>query len=208
MPSGAAFNTPDDEPDADLLHHRAVEDGQLRGLGQAEGIIMIVLGLLALSFPVVASASVTVMVAIAFLLAGILGWIDIFMRSKRLGRWYCFCRLVVSTLLLVTGLWMVIQFKSGAVPAAMQIKALAAAIGLVFLAEGAVTAFVSLSNRARRGWGWGLTNGLVTLVLGVLILTMGPAGMLSVIGLLVGISFIFSGFDLLGFSSRLHSRLD
>jgi uncharacterized membrane protein HdeD (DUF308 family) len=208
MPSGAAFNTPDDEPDADLLHLRAVEDGQLRGLSQAEGIIMIVLGMLALSFPVVASASVTVMVAIAFLLAGILGWIDIFMRAKRLGRWYCFWRLAVSTLLLVTGVWMVIQFKSGAVPAAMQIKALASTIGLVFLAEGAVTAFVSLSNRARQGWGWGFANGLVTLVLGVLILTMGPAGMLSVIGLLVGISFLFSGFDLLGFSSRLHSRPD
>jgi uncharacterized membrane protein HdeD (DUF308 family) len=208
MPSGATFNTPDDETNADLLNQRAAEDGQLRGLSQAEGIIMIVLGILALSFPVVASASVTVMVAIAFLLAGILGWIDIFMRAKRLERWYCFWRLVVSTLLLVTGIWMVIQFKSGAVPAAMQIKALASAIGLVFLAEGAVTAFVSLSNRARRGWGWGLANGLVTLALGFLILTMGPAGMLSVIGLLVGVSFLFSGFDLLGFSSRLHSRQD
>ncbi len=208
MPSGAAFNTPDDEPDVDHLQQRAVEDGQLRGLSQAEGIIMIVLGILALSFPVVASASVTVMVAIAFLLAGILGWIDILMRAKRLERWYCFWRLVVSTLLLVTGLWMVIQFKSGAVPAAMQIKALASAIGLVFLAEGAVTAIVSLSNRTRQGWGWALANGLVTLALGFLILTMGPASMLSVIGLLVGVSFLFSGFDLLGFSSRLHSRLD
>jgi len=33
-------------------------------------------------------------------------------------------------------------------------------------------------------------------------------GLLSVIGLLVGISFLFSGFDLLGFSSRFHSQLD
>jgi len=85
MPSGATFNTPDDETDADLLNQRAAEDGQLRGLSQAEGIIMIVLGILALSFPVVASASVTVMVAIAFLLAGILGWIDIFVRANRRG---------------------------------------------------------------------------------------------------------------------------
>jgi uncharacterized membrane protein HdeD (DUF308 family) len=115
---------------------------------------------------------------------------------------------VVSTLLLVTGLWMVIQFKSGMVPAALQIKALASAIGLVFLAEGAVSAIISFSNRTTRGWGWGLANGLVTLVLGVMILTMSPAGLLSVIGLLVGISFLFSGFDLLGFSSRFHSHLD
>jgi len=208
MPSGATFNSPDDEQAADPLHRRAVEAGQLRGLTQAEGIIMIVLGILALSFPVVASASVTLMVAIAFLVAGIVGWIDNLLRARRLGRWYCFWRLVVSTLLLVTGLWMVIQFKSGMVPAALQIKALASAIGLVFLAEGAVSAIISFGNRTTRGWGWGLANGLVTLVLGVLILTMSPAGMLSVIGLLVGISFLFSGFDLLGFSSRFHSRLD
>jgi uncharacterized membrane protein HdeD (DUF308 family) len=102
MPSGATFNIPDDEPVADPLHRRAVEAGQLRGLTQAEGIIMIVLGILALSFPVVASASVTVMVAIAFLVAGIVGWIDNLLRARRLGRWYCFWRLVVSTLLLVT----------------------------------------------------------------------------------------------------------
>jgi uncharacterized membrane protein HdeD (DUF308 family) len=167
-----------------------------------------VLGILALSFPVVASASVTVMVAIGFLVAGIVGWIDNLLRAKSLGRWYCFWRLVVSTLLLVTGLWMVIQFKSGLVPAALQIKALASAIGLVFLAEGAVMAILSLSHRTTPGWGWGVANGLVTLVLGVLILTMSPAGMLSVIGLLVGISFLFSGFDLLGFSSRFHSRIE
>jgi uncharacterized membrane protein HdeD (DUF308 family) len=71
-----------------------------------------------------------------------------------------------------------------------------------------VTAIISLSHRTTRGWGWGLANGLVTMALGVMILTMSPAGMLSVIGLLVGISFLFSGFDLLGFSTRFHSRLD
>jgi uncharacterized membrane protein HdeD (DUF308 family) len=206
MPSGAALNTPDGDPAAAPLDRRAEEAGRLRGLTQAEGIIMIVLGILALSFPVVASASVTVMVAIAFLVGGVVGWIDNLSRARRLGRWHCFWRLVVSTLFLVTGLWMVLQFKSGVVPAALQVKALATAIGIVFLAEGVVMAIVSLSHRATRGWGWGLANGIVTLLLGVLILTMSPAGLLSVIGLLVGISFLFSGFDLLGFSTRFHPR--
>ena len=44
----------------------------------------------------------------------------------------------------------------------------------------------------------------MTADLGLLILTMSPPGLLSVIGLLVGISFIFSGFDLLRFGSRFH----
>lgn len=208
MPSGAAFNTPDDEPAALPQQRRAEEEGRLRGLTQAEGIIMLILGLLALGFPVVASASVTVMVAIAFLMGGVMGWIDNLSRAKRIGRWHCFWRLVVSTLFLVTGLWMLLQFKAGMVPAALQVKALATAIGIVFLAEGVVMAILSLNHRSTKGWGWGLANGIVTLVLGVLILSMSPAGLLSVIGILVGISFLFSGVDLLAFSSRFHPRLE
>ena len=56
MPSGATFNTADDEPAAVPRERRAEEEGRLRGLTQAEGIVMIVLGLLALGFPVVAVA--------------------------------------------------------------------------------------------------------------------------------------------------------
>ena len=209
MPSGATFNSPDAEDSSGLpLDRTAAEAGRLQGLTQAEGIIMIVLGLLALSFPVVASASVTVMVAIAFLVGGLMGWIDNLSRARSLGRWHCFWRLVVSTLFLVTGIWMLLQFKSGVVPAALQVKALATALGLVFLMEGGVMAIVSLTHRTTRGWGWGLANGIVTLALGLLILTMSPASLLSVIGLLVGISFLFSGFDLLAFSSRFHPRVE
>lgn len=206
MPSGATFNTPDDDPGATPLDRKAEEAGRLRGITQAEGIVMIVLGILALSFPVVASAGVTVMVAIAFLVGGIMSWMDNLSRSRRLEPWHCFWRLVVSALFMVTGIWMLVQFKSGVVPAALQVKALATAIGIVFLVEGVVMAIVSLSHRNVHGWGWGLANGLVTLLLGVLILTMSPAGLLSVLGLLVGISFLFSGFDLLGFSTRFHPR--
>jgi len=208
MPSGATFNTPDDESGVVHQGRRAEEEGRLRGLTQAEGIVMIVLGLLALGFPVVASASVTLMVAVAFLVGGIVGWIDNISRARRLGRWHCFWRLVVSTLFLVTGIWMLVQFKAGIVPAALQVKALATAIGIVFLAEGGVMAILSLTHRSTQGWGWGLMNGIVTLVLGVMILSMSPAGLLSVIGILVGISFLFSGFDLLAFSSRFHPRVE
>lgn len=207
MPSGAAFNTPDEAADSgDLQRDRhTLELGRLRGLTQAEGIVMIVLGLLALTFPVVASAGVTVIVAVAFVVAGLMGWVDSLSRARRLSRWHGFLRLVLATLFLVAGLWMLVQFKAGLVPAALQIKALASAVGLVFLFEGVLTSVVALGHRQAKGWGWGLLNGVVTLVLGVLILNMSSAGLLSVLGLLVGISFLFSGFDLLGFSARLHT---
>lgn len=211
MPSGASFNTPEDlglSPAESALTRQALQAGRLKGITQAEGIVMIVLGVLALLFPVVASAGVTVMVAIAFLVAGLMGWIDTFSRGRRLKRWHGLLRLIVASLFLYAGLWMLLQFKAGVVPAALQIKALAIAVGLVFLFEGIVMTILALGHRQVKGWGWGLANGLVTLVLGLLILTMSPAGLLSVLGLLVGISFLFSGFDLLGFSSRLHGPTD
>ncbi|MFM7641460.1 MAG: HdeD family acid-resistance protein [Cyanobium sp.] len=208
MPSGATFNSPDEGEFAALespLTRQALQAGRLKGITQAEGIVMIVLGLLALFFPVVASAGVTVMVAVAFLVAGLMGWIDTFSRGARLNRWHGFLRLIVASLFLYAGLWILLQFKGGVVPAATQIKSLALAVGLVFLFEGIVMSILALAHRQAAGWGWGLLNGLVTLVLGLFILTMSPAGLLSVLGLLVGISFLFSGFDLLGFSARLHN---
>ena len=67
-----------------------------------------------------------------------------------------------------------------------------------------VAAIVALSHRQMRGWGWGLANGLVTLLLGLIIVTMRAGGLLSVLVILVGISFLFSGIDLLVFSAAFH----
>ena len=178
----------------------------LRGLTLAEGILLVVLGLLALIFPLVASVWVTAVVAIAFLVGGLVGWINTLTRSSRLRRLITFWRLVVATLFLVAGLWMVQQLASGPLTAAVQVAGLALALGVVFLLEGAVAAVVALSHRQVQGWGWGLANGIVTLILGVLILTIQPDSLLSVLGLLVGISFIFSGIDLLTFSASFHRQ--
>ena len=125
----------------------------LRSFTLAEGILLLVLGVLALLFPMIASAWVTVVVALAFLVGGVVGWVNNLMRARRLSRWHCFWRLVVSTLFVVTGGWIIQQFSSGLVPAAAQVAALAYAIGLVFLVEGVVAAAVSLSHRQLAGWG-------------------------------------------------------
>ena len=182
--------------------------GTLRAFTLAEGILLLVLGALALLFPVIASAWVAVVVALAFLVGGLVGWVNNLMRARRLSRWHCFWRLVVSTLFVVTGGWIIQQFSSGLVPAAAQVAALAYAIGLVFLIEGVVATVVSVSHRQMAGWGWGLANGLVTLLLGLIIVTMQGPALLTVLGILVGISFLFSGVDLLVFSASFHADGD
>lgn len=180
----------------------------LRAFTVAEGILLLVLGILALVFPVIASAWVTVIVAIAFLVGGVVGWVSNLTRAKRLSRWHCFSRLVISTLFLVVGLWIIQQFSAGPLAAGLQVAALAYAVGIVFLVEGLVSTFVSLRHTERNGWGWGLANGVVTLILGILILSMRAWGLMSVLGILVGISFLFSGIDLLAFSAAFHADED
>ncbi|MCP9915056.1 DUF308 domain-containing protein [Cyanobium sp. ATX-6F1] len=176
----------------------------LRAFTVAEGILMLVLGVLALVFPVLASFGATVLIAVVFLVAGLVGWINNLVRSRQIGRWISFWRLVVSTLFLVAGIWILTSAGQGVVGAARQVATLALAVGLVFLVEGLVAVVVALTNTRTKGWGWGLLNGLVTVGLGLLIVTMHFGGLLQVLGVLVGISFLFSGLDLLVFSSSFH----
>jgi uncharacterized membrane protein HdeD (DUF308 family) len=182
----------------------ARDNSALRTFTFAEGVVMLVLGVLALIFPVLASVWVTAMVAIGFLVSGIVGWVNTLARTARLSTAISFWRFTVSTLFLVAGLWMVRQLASGPERVASQVASLALAIGVVFLIEGAVATVVALTHRQIKGWGWGLTNGVVTLVLGVMILTMKSLSLLWVLGTLVGISFLFSGLDLLTFSASFH----
>jgi uncharacterized membrane protein HdeD (DUF308 family) len=185
----------------------ASPQGEISGLKAftvAEGVMLMVLGVLALIFPIVASRWVTALVALTFLVGGIVGWINSLMRARRLRAGVTFWRLVLATLFLVAGIWIIQQLTAGPLQAAAQVAALALAIGVVFLVEGAVEIVVALTHRQIRGWGWGLTNGIVTLLLGILILTMKFWNLLWVLGTLVGISFLFSGIDLLAFSASFH----
>lgn len=188
----------------DLPDPRPGADDTLAGLTLAEGILLLVLGVLALACPVLASKWIAAMLGIAFLVGGLVSWVSTLARAGRLQKLVCFWRLVVATLFVITGAWIVSQIASGPEGAARQVASLSLALGVVFLVEGTVACVVALGNRQVSGWGWGLTNGVVTLILGLLILTMQPLALMGVLGLLVGISFLFSGFDLLRFGTRLH----
>ncbi len=190
--------TSDDRPDS---------VGTFKAFAIAEGILLIILGVLALIFPVIASVWVTGVIAVVFLVGGVVGWISNLARSKRMGRWICFWRLVVSTLFIVAGASMISNFRSPA-DAAEQVATLSLAIGIVFLVEGVVAFFNGLSHSKRPGAGWAIANGVITFILGLMIVTLKFWGLLWVLGALVGISFLFSGIDLIALSSTIHNDQD
>ena len=144
-------------------------------------------------------------VGVLFLIGGIVGWISNLARSGRMGRWICFWRLVVSTLFIVAGGSILKDLRQETL---QQVAMFALAIGIVFLVEGVVAFFNGLANRDRPGAGWAIANGVITFILGLLIVTQGFWNLLWVLGALVGISFLFSGLELIAFSSTVHNDGD
>ena len=181
--------------------------GTFKAFSIAEGILLIVLGVLSLIFPVIASFWTTGVIAVLFLVGGVVGWISNLARSGRMGRWICFWRLVVSTLFIVAGASMISNFRDPG-EAAEQVAAFALAIGIVFLVEGVVAFFNGLANSGQAGAGWAIANGVITFILGLLIVTLKFWGLLWVLGTLVGISFLFSGIELIAFSSSIDEGQD
>jgi uncharacterized membrane protein HdeD (DUF308 family) len=78
----------------------------------------------------------------------------------------------------------------------------------VFLVEGVVAFFNGLSHSSRPGAGWAVANGVITFILGLLIVTLNSWNLVWVLGMLVGISLLFSGIDLIAFSSTIHNDQD
>jgi uncharacterized membrane protein HdeD (DUF308 family) len=190
--------TADDRPDS---------IGTFKAFAITEGILLIILGIIALTFPVIASVWVTGVIAVVFLVGGVVGWISNLARSKRMGRWICFWRVVVSTLFIIAGASMLSNFNSAA-DLKDQVISLSLVIGIVFLVEGVVAFFNGLTHSNRPGAGWAVANGVVTFILGLLIVTLNSWNLVWVLGMLVGISLLFSGIDLIAFSSTIHSDQD
>jgi len=67
-------------------------------------------------------------------------------------------------------------------------------VAMYFLALGVVRIVAVLSAR-HPGWGWGLVNGVVSVVLGVMIWSRWPASSLWIIGMFVCIDMIFQGWN-------------
>ena len=60
--------------------------GSFKAFSIAEGILLIVLGVLALIFPVIASFWTTGVIAVLFLVGGVVGWVSNLARAGRMGR--------------------------------------------------------------------------------------------------------------------------
>jgi len=161
-----------------------------------EGIVLVILGILALLAPVVASVAATVFFGWLLLLSGIVGLFTTFRARHAPGFWWS---LVSAAIGIVAGVLLI------GWPLLGTLSLTAVLIAFLF-AEGLVTIMYALEHRnALSGrWGWMLASGIVDVGLGVLLLIGLPGTALWALGLLLGINLIFGGWALIFMA--LHAR--
>jgi uncharacterized membrane protein HdeD (DUF308 family) len=155
------------------------------GLFLFEGIVLVVLGLLAILIPQIASLAVTIFLGWLFLISGVFGLVASFYARQAPGFWWS---LLSAVLALVVGLALL------AAPIAGVLSLTYVLIAFFFL-EGVASIMYAIEHRRELtgGWMWMLASGIVTLALGVIILAGLPGTAAWALGLLVGIDMVFGG---------------
>jgi uncharacterized membrane protein HdeD (DUF308 family) len=85
--------------------------------------------------------------------------------------------------------------------------ALAFGLGLFLVARGVMQLVMGYELRESHVWGWFIFDGLVSLVLGVLVLAAWPLGSLLFLGIYFGIGLVMSGVHRLMIAVMLRKAL-
>lgn len=162
------------------------------GMGQggfvALGVLLIVVGAAAVLFPFIAAVSFNLVVGTALLAGGILT----LAQAARLRRWRGFAAQVVLGLLYAgAGIIFIANPAAG-------LFALVVLLATFFAADGAARIMLSLKLRPRRGWLLFFVSGVLSAVLGAIVLISLPSGLpVVLLGVAVGLNLIFAGLSFL-----------
>lgn len=162
----------------------------------AEGIVLVVLGLIAILIPPLATLAFTILFGWLFMISGIIGLITTFWMRNAPGFWWA---LASAALAILAGGWLLAQPIAGALSLTLVLCAF-------FIIEGVSSIFFALDHRRDLSgrWGWMLASGVVDLVLAAMLLMGLPSTAVWALGLLVGINMLFGGTALIAMA--LHAR--
>ena len=153
-----------------------------------EGILLIVLGILAILLPPLATLAVTIVLGWLFLLSGIMGLYTSFMLRHAPGFWWS---LISAVLGIVVGLLLLVSPLQGALSLTLVLIAF-------FVVEGVASIMFALDHKRELSgqWGWMVLSGIVDIILAGIIIAGLPGTAAWALGLLVGINMIFGGWAL------------
>ena len=157
------------------------------GFYRGAGILLMILGGIAILIPSVASWGVTIFI----------GWILLFGAIFLFGTAFSYreggrlvVRLLWALVTLIAGLYLLLDPGKGT-------ETLTLVLVIWFIVMGGFRLLVASRERGEPGAGWMAVSGALSLVLGLFILADFPSSADWAIGLLVGIDFIFTGWVLI-----------
>jgi len=162
----------------------------------AEGIALVVLGVIAILIPPIATLAVTIVLGWLFLVSGVIGLFTTFWMRQAPGFWWS---LISAVLAVVVGGLLLTRPVSGAL-------SLTIVVVVFFVIEGVASIMFALEHKRELSgrWGWMLMSGIIDLALAALVFTGLPSTAAWAIGLLVGINMVFGGAALIAMA--LHAR--
>jgi len=160
------------------------------GLFLTEGIILVILGLIAILLPPLATITFTIIIGWLFLISGIVGLVTTFMMRQAPGFWWS---LLSGILAVAAGIVLLIWPISGALSLTLLLSAF-------FIVEGVASIMYAIDHRNQLTgrWGWMLVSGIVDLILAAIIIAGLPGTAAWALGLLVGINMLFGGTAMIG----------
>jgi len=169
-----------------------------RGWFLALGSLMIVLGIAAIAFPFTASLAVTLTVGMVLIIAGV----GQLVHAISMPRWRGFFITLLGALLaLAVGALVLFYPLSG-------ILSLTLLVATFLLVGGVLKMILAFRLRPDLNWNWLLFAGGLAVVLGLVILSQWPFSAAWILGVLVGVDLVSSGWWMLAIAARDSGRAD
>lgn len=157
------------------------------------GLALVVLGFAAIVFPMISTLVTTLMVGWALLISG--GFMLVGLFSIH-GTGPFFGAALFSLLSIAAGIFLLFNPLAGAV-------ALTLLLGVIFVVHGAFEISFGFEMRPHVGWMVMLASGIISILMALLIAASWPGISSILLGILLGINFLSSGFGYIFISRTL-----
>jgi len=167
--------------------------GKKAGSARWFGLLLIVLGVLAIVTPWATGLSVAMAIGALLLVSGV-AQASLAFQGGSLGEAIGIA--LLGLLAILCGGYM--MFQPG-----VALGALTLLLAGFFFAQGVIEIFNAFGSRPQAGWGWLLASGVVSVLLAVMIWRQFPLSGAWAIGTLVGVRLLMSGISILAIGSAV-----
>jgi uncharacterized membrane protein HdeD (DUF308 family) len=164
----------------------------------ALSVLLIIAGLFAICIPSISGLALTLIFGWLMILSAVTHLIFAFKTHTTGGLIW---EIIIGAIYLITGVYLILHPVEA-------LFALTLILACYLFFEAIVEFIQYFQLRPRHGAGWILVDGIITLILAIMIWRSWPASSVWVIGTLVGISMLFSGFSRLMLSLAARRALN